>query len=119
MPCQFFKKSLSRRISGVFALKKPCARWVCRFGLIIELIIDIITTMQPALSRYQRTRLRVKEKRSQWKESLYKAGDLTAFMLRFFREAVKPPYEWREIFYQCYLVCYKSTFLICLTGLIQ
>ncbi len=75
--------------------------------------------MQPALNRFQRTRLRVREKRSQWKESLYKAGDLTAFMLRFFREAVKPPYEWREIFYQCYLVGYRSTFLIGLTAFIM
>src|SRR6202012_2529280 len=75
--------------------------------------------MQPTLSRYQRTRLRVREKRSQWKESLYKAGDLAAFMLRFFREAVKPPYEFREILYQCYLVGYKSTFLIGLTAFIM
>src|SRR6201992_1105944 len=75
--------------------------------------------MQPTLSRYQRTKLRVSEKRSQFKESLYKAGDLTAFMLRFFREAIKPPYEWREIFYQCYLVGYKSTFLIGLTAFIM
>jgi phospholipid/cholesterol/gamma-HCH transport system permease protein len=75
--------------------------------------------MQPTLNRYQRTRLRVKEKRNQWKESLYKAGDLTAFMLRFFKEAFKPPYEFREIVYQCYLVGYKSTFLICLTAFIM
>src|SRR5215469_530134 len=64
--------------------------------------------MQPTLNRYQR-----------WKDYFYKAGDLTAFMLRFFREAVKPPYEWREIFYQCYLVGYKSTFLIGLTSFIM
>ncbi|HWB94259.1 MAG TPA: ABC transporter permease [Puia sp.] len=64
--------------------------------------------MQPILNRYQRT-----------KSFLFKAGDLTAFMLRFFKEAVKPPYEWREIFYQCYLVGYKSTFLIGLTAFIM
>ena len=64
--------------------------------------------MQPIVDRYQRT-----------KTFLYKAGDLTAFMLRFFREAVKPPYEWREILYQCYLVGYKSTFLIGLTAFIM
>ena len=65
------------------------------------LIIESIRCMQPILSRYQ-----------QGKAFFYRAGDLTAFMLRFFREVVRPPYEWREIFYQCYLVGYKSTFLI-------
>ncbi|HLZ88743.1 MAG TPA: ABC transporter permease [Puia sp.] len=49
----------------------------------------------------------------------WNAGDLTAFMLRFFKEVVKPPYEWREVFYQCYLVGYKSTFLIGLTAFIM
>lgn len=61
--------------------------------------------MQPVLNRY--------------KTFFYRAGDLTAFMLRFFGEVVKPPYEWREIFYQCYLVGYKSTFLIGLTSFIM
>lgn len=64
--------------------------------------------MQPILGRYQ-----------QWKAFFYRAGDLTAFMLRFFREAVRPPFERREIFYQCYLVGYKSTFLIGLTAFIM
>src|ERR1700761_2489171 len=72
--------------------------------------------MQTIPTRFQRTKTRMREKRSQWKDYFYRAGDLTAFMLRFFREAVKPPYEWREIFYQCYLVGYKSTFLIGLTA---
>src|SRR6201994_1530228 len=75
--------------------------------------------MEPVLNRYQRTRIRVREKRSQWKSSLFKAGDLVAFMLRFFKEVWKPPYEWREVLYQCYLVGYKSTFLIGLTGFIM
>ena len=44
---------------------------------------------------------------------------MTAFMARFFKEVIKPPYEWREILYQCYLVGYKSTFLIGLTGFIM
>jgi phospholipid/cholesterol/gamma-HCH transport system permease protein len=61
--------------------------------------------MQPVLNRYQ--------------TFLYRAGDLTAFMLRFFREVFKPPYEWREILYQSYLVGYKSTFLIGLTAFIM
>jgi phospholipid/cholesterol/gamma-HCH transport system permease protein len=75
--------------------------------------------MEPVLNRYQRARIRVREKRSQWKRSLYNAGDLVAFMGRFFKEVWKPPYEWREVLYQCYLVGYKSTFLIGLTGFIM
>lgn len=75
--------------------------------------------MQPGLNRYQRARLRVTEKRSQWKQFFYSAGDMTAFMVRFFKEVIKPPYEWREILYQCYLIGYKSTFLIGLTGFIM
>src|SRR5258708_22952690 len=75
--------------------------------------------MQPILNRYQRARVRVQEKKSQWKSFFYNAGDMVSFMARFFKEVVKPPYEWREILYQCYLVGYKSTFLIGLTGFIM
>src|SRR3984957_19142282 len=75
--------------------------------------------MQPILNQFHRTRLRVREKKNQWKDYFTKAGDLAAFMLRFFREAVKPPYEFREILYQCFLVGYKSTFLIGLTAFIM
>src|SRR3984893_2314104 len=75
--------------------------------------------MEPVLNRYQRARIQVREKGGQWKRSLYSAGDLVAFMGRFFREVWKPPYEWREVLYQCYLVGYKSTFLIGLTGFIM
>jgi phospholipid/cholesterol/gamma-HCH transport system permease protein len=75
--------------------------------------------MQPILNRYNRARVRVQEKKSQWKSFFYNAGDLVSFMARFFKEVIKPPYEWREILYQCYLVGYKSTFLIGLTGFIM
>lgn len=40
------------------------------------------------------------------------------FFLRFFREFLKPPYEFKEIIKQCYEVGYKSLFLITLTGFI-
>lgn len=40
------------------------------------------------------------------------------FMVRFFKELFKPPYEFREIIKQCYEVGYKSLFLITLTGFI-
>src|SRR5580693_7619784 len=71
--------------------------------------------MEPVLNRYQRD----SSKRSRWMGFFYNAGDLVAFMGRFFKEVWKPPYEWREVLYQCYLVGYKSTFLIGLTGFIM
>ena len=40
------------------------------------------------------------------------------FVLRFFKEVFKPPYEFKEIIRQCYQVGYKSLFLITLTGFI-
>ncbi|MEO9003299.1 MAG: ABC transporter permease, partial [Ginsengibacter sp.] len=40
------------------------------------------------------------------------------FIIRFFKELFKPPYEFREIIKQCYEVGYKSLFLITLTGFI-
>ena len=40
------------------------------------------------------------------------------FILRFFKELVKPPYEFKEIVRQCYQVGYQSLFLITLTGFI-
>jgi phospholipid/cholesterol/gamma-HCH transport system permease protein len=75
--------------------------------------------MEPVLNRYQRAKVRITEKRSEWKQFFHGAGNLVTFMARFFREVLKPPYEWREILYQCYLVGYKSTFLIGLTGFIM
>jgi len=40
------------------------------------------------------------------------------FIIRFFKELFKPPYEFREIIKQCYEIGYKSLFLITLTGFI-
>lgn len=40
------------------------------------------------------------------------------FIMKFFREAVSPPYEGKEILKQCYQVGYKSLALISLTGFI-
>lgn len=66
--------------------------------------------MLPVPSRHTRNRIY---------DYLHRAGDLVAFMLRFFREVFRPPYEWRETLYQCYLVGYRSTFLISLTAFIM
>ena len=40
------------------------------------------------------------------------------FVIRFFKEVFKPPYEFKEFIKQCYEVGYKSLFLITLTGFI-
>lgn len=44
---------------------------------------------------------------------------LTLFALRFFKEAVKPPYELKEFVKQSYLIGYKSFPLVAITGLIM
>jgi len=75
--------------------------------------------MQPLLNTYQKTKTKIIRRRSEFQKFFYEAGDLVIFTGRFFREVFKPPYEWREILYQCYLVGYKSTFLIGLTGFIM
>lgn len=41
-----------------------------------------------------------------------------SFLVRFFREVWKPPYEGKEIMRQCYEIGYKSLGLITLTGFI-
>lgn len=46
---------------------------------------------------------------------LYSAAQ---FIIRFFKELFKPPYEVKEIIKQCYEIGYKSLFLISLTGFI-
>ncbi|MEO6455098.1 MAG: ABC transporter permease [Ginsengibacter sp.] len=40
------------------------------------------------------------------------------FVIRFFKEVLKPPYEFKEIIRQCYNVGYKSLPLITLTGFV-
>ncbi len=44
--------------------------------------------------------------------------NVSKFIVRFFKEAFLPPYEFQEIIKQCYEVGYKSLFLISLTGFI-
>ncbi len=44
---------------------------------------------------------------------------LTLFALRFFKEAVKPPYEFSELLKQSYLIGYKSFPLVAITGFIM
>lgn len=53
------------------------------------------------------------------KAFLQEAGDLSAFTGRFFREAFRPRYEWREFINQCFVIGYKSLPLIGITGFIM
>src|SRR5450755_4082010 len=75
--------------------------------------------MQEPIPTYQKARIKIIQKRSEWKQFFYGAGDMVFFAGRFFKEVFRPPYEWKEILYQCYQVGYKSTFLIGLTGFIM
>ncbi|WP_367753628.1 ABC transporter permease [Flavobacterium sp. WC2421] len=46
-------------------------------------------------------------------------GDVTKFASKFFKEAVAPPYEFKEFIKQCYIIGYKSLPLVALTGFIM
>lgn len=45
-------------------------------------------------------------------------GDISRFAGRFFREAVSPPFEFKELLNQCYSMGNKSFFLVGVTGFI-
>jgi phospholipid/cholesterol/gamma-HCH transport system permease protein len=46
-------------------------------------------------------------------------ADITRFNLRFFKEAFRLPFEFREFIKQCFLVGYKSLALVVVTGFIM
>lgn len=50
---------------------------------------------------------------------LYETGNLTLFTRRFFREVVKPPFEFREFLRQCFIIGNQSIFLVVVTGFIM
>jgi phospholipid/cholesterol/gamma-HCH transport system permease protein len=45
-------------------------------------------------------------------------SSLTTFSLRFFKEVIKPPYEFNELMKQSFLIGYKSLPLVAITGFI-
>ncbi len=47
------------------------------------------------------------------------AGNVTQFALRFFKELLKPPFQFREFIRQCYAIGYKTLPLISITGFIM
>lgn len=46
-------------------------------------------------------------------------GKLSEFTFRFFREVFTPPFEWKEMFRQAYLLGFNSLFLVGMTGFIM
>jgi phospholipid/cholesterol/gamma-HCH transport system permease protein len=53
------------------------------------------------------------------KSFLLEAGDISRFTARFFTIGLKPRYEFKELFWQCYVIGYKSLPLVGLTGFIM
>ena len=53
------------------------------------------------------------------KESFYEMGRTIQFCVRFFKEALSPPFEFKEMFKQCFNVGYKSLPLVMITGFIM
>ncbi len=53
-----------------------------------------------------------------FKTFLHETGEMTRFMLRFFREGFQPRYEVAEFVRQCYVIGYKSLPLVALTAFI-
>ncbi|CAZ98021.1 ABC transporter permease [Zobellia galactanivorans] len=51
----------------------------------------------------------------QW---LIEIGELSYFAARFFKEALRPPYEFNEFLRQCYQIGYRSLTLVLVTGFI-
>jgi len=49
----------------------------------------------------------------------WEAGSTSRFVIRFFREAWRPPYEWGELFRQCYEIGYRSLTLVGVTSFIM
>lgn len=45
-------------------------------------------------------------------------GEMARFAMRFFKEAVSPPFEFRELLKQCFYMGNKSFFLVAVTGFI-
>jgi phospholipid/cholesterol/gamma-HCH transport system permease protein len=52
-------------------------------------------------------------------EFFKEVGELTRFGGNFFKSVVKPPYEFKELMKQCFLIGYQSLSLVAITGFIM
>ena len=59
------------------------------------------------------------ERTQTWTQFFSESGEISSFTGRFFRQCLKPRYEWRELVRQCYVIGYQSLPLIGLTGFIM
>lgn len=50
---------------------------------------------------------------------LEETGKVSAFAGRFFSQAFRRPFEWKEMFHQCYVIGIESLFLVVATGFIM
>ena len=57
--------------------------------------------------------------RTAWESFLDEVGGISSFVARFFKEGLKPRYEWQELFKQCYIIGYKSLPLVGITAAIM
>jgi len=55
---------------------------------------------------------------SVFKKFFLEVSSLTIFTLRFFKEVIRPPYEFNEVMKQSFLIGYKSLPLVAITGFI-
>jgi phospholipid/cholesterol/gamma-HCH transport system permease protein len=55
-------------------------------------------------------------KESKVRDFLAEMAGIYLFAVRFFKELVRPPYEWNEVLRQCYIIGYKTMPLIIFTG---
>lgn len=55
----------------------------------------------------------------QMREIVVETGEIALFTRRFFREVFNPPYEFRELLKQSYIIGNKSIFLVATTGFIM
>ncbi|MBK7631182.1 MAG: ABC transporter permease [Ignavibacteriales bacterium] len=53
-----------------------------------------------------------------FKQFFLEVASTTTFTLRFFKEVIKPPYEFNEVMKQSFLIGYKSLPLVAITGFI-
>lgn len=54
-----------------------------------------------------------------WRNIVEETGAISAFAIRFFREGLRPRYEWQELFRQCYIIGYQSLPLVGITAAIM
>ena len=78
---------------------------------------------QQSYSENKETEIILEESPEIVRDSLFKkffleVASLTIFTLRFFKEVIKPPYEFNELMKQSFMIGYKSLPLVAITGFI-